>query len=103
MRRSISRAVDHAVRIALARQVLREMHPALAAHSSRRASSAERIRVVIDAQVEIGPFLLVVDHERRRLLAALVAARRFAASIAGSGGAETAARRSPRTPSRSPR
>ncbi len=38
----------------------------------------QRIGVVIDAQVKIGPFFLAVNQKRRRLLAALVAAGRFA-------------------------
>ena len=38
----------------------------------------ERIGVVVDAQIELGPFFLAVDQQRRRLLAALVAAGRLA-------------------------
>ena len=38
----------------------------------------KRIGVVVDAQVELGPFLLAVDQQRGRLLAALVAAGGFA-------------------------
>ena len=45
---------------------------------SSRSSSARGSVVVVDAQVELGPFLLVVDQQRRRLLAALVAAGRLA-------------------------
>ena len=60
--------------IALARQELREVHPALAAHRFEALKLGERIGVIVDAKVEIGPFLLAVDQQRRRLLAALVAA-----------------------------
>ena len=72
------RAVGDADRIAPARQKLREMHPALAAHLLQAREFGERIGVVVDAQVEVGLFLLAVDEQRRRLLAALVAARRLA-------------------------
>ena len=54
------------------------MHPALAADLFQPFEFGQRIGMVVDAQVEIGPFLLALDHQRRRLLAALVAAGGFA-------------------------
>ena len=71
-------AIDEAGRILARRQELAEMRPALAAHRFQPRQLGERIGVVVDAQVEIGPFVLAVDQQRGRLLAALVAARRFA-------------------------
>ena len=65
-------------RIAPARQEFGEMHPALAADRFEPRKLGERIGVVVDAQVEIGPLLLAVDQQRGRLLAALVAARGLA-------------------------
>ena len=59
-------------------QELAKMHPALAADLLQPLQFGERIGVIVDAQVEIGPLLLAMDHQRRRLLAALVAAGRFA-------------------------
>ena len=60
------------------RQELAEMHPALAADRFEPLELGKRIGMVVDAQVEVGPFLLAVDQKRRRLLAALVAAGGFA-------------------------
>ena len=71
-------AVGDPGRIAARRQELAEMHPALAADLFQPFELGERIGVVVDAQVEIGPFLLAVDQQRGRLLAALVAAGGFA-------------------------
>src|SRR5205085_10402735 len=39
------------------------------------------VGVIVDAQVEVGPFLFSIDEERRRLLAALVAAGRLAGLV----------------------
>ena len=50
------------------------MHPALAADLFEAFEFTERIAVIIDPQVEIRPFVVAVDQQRRRLLAALVAA-----------------------------
>jgi len=55
-----------------------EMHPALAAHLLEPFEFGQRIGVIVDAQVEIGPLLLAMNQQRRRLLAALVAARGLA-------------------------
>ena len=87
-----------------ARQELREMHPALAAHRFEPLKLGERIGVIVDAQVEVGPLLLAVDQ--RAPPTACRACRRprlRPPSARRSAGAETAARRSPRRPSRSPR
>ncbi len=54
------------------------MHPALAADLFEPFELGERIDVVVDAQVEIGPFFLAMDQQRRGLFAALVAAGGFA-------------------------
>jgi len=54
------------------------MHPALAADGFEAFELSEGIAVVVDAQVEVGPFLLAVNEQRGRLLAALVAAGRLA-------------------------
>ena len=54
------------------------MHPALAADLFQPLEFGKRIGMVVDAQIEIGPFLLAMDQQRRRLLAALVAAGGFA-------------------------
>ena len=72
------RAIGNPGRILPARQIFSEMHPALAADRLQPFQFGERIGVVVDAQVEIGPFLLAVNQKRGRLLAALVAARGFA-------------------------
>jgi hypothetical protein len=74
------RAIGDAGRILARRQELAEMHPALAAHLFEAFELGKRIGVVVDAQIERRPFLLAVDHKRRRLLAALVAAGGFARS-----------------------
>ena len=54
------------------------MHPALAADLFQPLQFGEWIGVVVDAQVEVRPFLLALDDERGRLLATLVAADGFA-------------------------
>ena len=54
------------------------MHPALAADRLQARQFGERVAVIVDAQVEIGPFLFAMDQQRRRLPAALVAASGFA-------------------------
>ena len=59
------------------------MHPALAAHRFEALELGERIGMVVDAQVEVGPFLLAMDQKRRRLLAALVAAGGLASAHRG--------------------
>ena len=50
------------------------MHPAFAADLFQPRQFAQRIGMVVDAQIELGPFLVAMDQQRRRLLAALVAA-----------------------------
>src|SRR3954470_4910428 len=54
------------------------MHPALAAYLFEALELAKGISVVVNAQVQIGPLLVAIDQQRRRLLAALVAARGIA-------------------------
>jgi hypothetical protein len=50
------------------------MHPVLATEPLEAGELGERIDVVVDAQVELRPWIVAVDHERCRLPAALVAA-----------------------------
>ena len=59
------------------------MHPALAADALQPLQLGKRIGVIVDAQIERRPVLLVVDQQRRRLLAALVAAGGFARAHRG--------------------
>src|SRR5258708_16236969 len=56
------------------------MQPAVAAYLFEAFEVWQRIGVVVDAQVEMRPFVLAVDQKRRRLLAALVSAGGFARS-----------------------
>src|SRR5258708_16647849 len=49
------------------------MHETLAAHLFKALKIGKRIKVVVDAQIEIRPLLVTANHERRRLLSALVA------------------------------
>src|SRR5437763_1873118 len=70
--------VELAVRILCVRQEFREMDPALTADFLQPLQLGERIGVIVDAQVEIGPYLVAIDQKRGGLLAALVAARGFA-------------------------
>src|SRR5215210_1639640 len=67
-------AVGLADRVAALRQELAEVDPALAADFLKTRELLERLRMVVDPQVEIGVVLGRVDEERGRLLAALVAA-----------------------------
>ena len=50
------------------------MHETLAAHLFKALKLGKRIKVVVDAQIEIRPILVTANHERCRLLSALVAA-----------------------------
>ena len=76
-------AVGDAGGIAAARQEPREVHEMLAAHRFEAFELGQRIGVVVDAQIEVGPCLLAVDDERRRLFAALIAAGRLARAQGG--------------------
>ena len=66
--------MEQADRIAAARQAGDERLQALEALLVQAAQLAERLGVVVDAQVEARVVLVAVDAQRRRLLAALVAA-----------------------------
>ncbi len=50
------------------------MHPALPADALEPLQLGKGIGMIIDAQIERGPFFTLVDQQRRRLLSALVAA-----------------------------
>src|SRR5262249_39440155 len=67
-------AVGHADPVAAARQHAHEMHETLAAHLFKALEFGKGISVVVDAHIEIRPFLVAANHERRRLLSSLVAA-----------------------------
>ncbi len=54
------------------------MHVALATDPFQPRELGERLRVIVDPQIEIGPIFFAVDEDRRRLPAALVAAGRLA-------------------------
>ena len=72
---------------------LREMHPALAAHRFEPRELGERIGVVVDAQIEVGPLLLAVDQRARPTACRACRRRRLRPpSAPRSGGAGTAAR-----------
>ena len=75
---SIIAAIGDPGRIRSARQIFSEMHPALATDRFQAFQFSERIAVIVDAQVEIGPFFLAVNQKGGRLPAALVAARGLA-------------------------
>ena len=76
-------AVDHAAigdagGIATARQKPQEMHVALATDPFEPCQLGERLGMVVDPQIEIGPIFFALDQEGRRLFSPLVAARRLA-------------------------
>jgi len=50
----------------------------LPAYGFQPRKFAERVGVIVDAQVKLRPFLFAMDEERSRLLAALVPSRRLA-------------------------
>src|SRR6185436_4308387 len=72
------RAVGDPRRARLRRQAAHERLVALEAHAVETAQLGDRLRVVVDADVEERIFLGGVDEQRCGLLAALVAARRLA-------------------------
>ena len=67
----------------MVRYQLPERHEKLAAHPFEALELGERIGMVIDAQIKVGPFLLTANHERSRVLAALVAAGRLTGTHRG--------------------
>ena len=55
-------AIRNAGRVGVVRQELAEMHPALTADLFQPFQLGERVQVIVDAQVEVGPLFLAVDH-----------------------------------------
>ena len=78
MRRSISARSVTPAGFASRGHELAVVEEAPAGHHFQAGELGERVGVVVDADVEEGILLLVVDQERRRLPAALVAARLLA-------------------------
>ena len=75
--------IRHPDSVTAVRQESPEMHKAFAAHLFEPFELGERISVIVDAQVEVRPFLLTTNHQRGRLLSALVAASRLAGAQRG--------------------
>src|SRR4051812_15124737 len=73
-----ARAIEHARGSCLARRAAHVRDEALVRLLVQAPELGERIRVVVDAQIELRIVFAGVNHERRRLLAALVAACRLA-------------------------
>src|ERR1700760_1362410 len=65
-------AIGHPARIDARRHELAERGPMHAADLLQPFELSERIGMIVDAQIERGPFLAVMDQERGGLLAALV-------------------------------
>jgi hypothetical protein len=98
MRRSISARSVIAGRVRLGGHELAVVQEALVGDPLQPGELGERVRVVVDADVEERVLLLVVDEHRGRLPAALVAARLLAGlerrkEAARTGGGRTRTRR----------
>jgi hypothetical protein len=84
MRASISSRSVRPAGVVPARQAGDEGLEAVEAHLVEAAQLGDRLGMVVDAEVELAPVLVALDHERGGLLAALVAARRSPAARAAS-------------------
>jgi hypothetical protein len=76
-------AINHSDLVAAVRQESQEMHEVLAAYLFKAFEFGKRINVVVNAQVEIRPFLVTANHKRRRLLSTLIAASGLAGAQRG--------------------
>src|SRR6266446_8665758 len=81
-------AISDADRVAPARNESAEMNEMLAAHPLQPFELGERIGMIVDPQIEVGPLLLAMDQQCGRLLAALIAA----GCLAGLHGGDQTAR-----------